>query len=226
MNYDLGKGYSVFLMSVRGGAPYADMIDEKTGTLIYEGHDAPRTRGGPDPKTIDQPMTTAGRAWTEDGKFFRAATDFKSGLRKKPELAKVCHKITRGIWCYTGFFELIDARIAHDSKWNVFKFHLRPVQKKPFGKIYRTAAHTIDSNACKSRSLATGRWQVCPVRCNGESALRPRHPVFQRRKQLGSREGLLALCETLSAKVRRIMSVLPWVYLGTTALRICNRHWA
>ena len=24
MNYDLGKGYSVFLMSVRKGAPYAD----------------------------------------------------------------------------------------------------------------------------------------------------------------------------------------------------------
>ncbi len=24
MNYDIGKGYSVFLMSVRRGAPYAD----------------------------------------------------------------------------------------------------------------------------------------------------------------------------------------------------------
>jgi hypothetical protein len=71
----MGKGYSVFLMAVRKGAPYADAIDEKTGTLIYEGHDVPRTQGGPDPKSVDQPMTTPGGLWTENGKFFRAATD-------------------------------------------------------------------------------------------------------------------------------------------------------
>lgn len=39
MNFNTGKGYSVFLMSVRRDAPYADEIDKTTGHLIYEGHD-------------------------------------------------------------------------------------------------------------------------------------------------------------------------------------------
>lgn len=58
MNFGIGRNYSVFLMSVRKGAPYADEIDPKTGTLIYEGHDQPKTRGSSDPKAVDQPLTT------------------------------------------------------------------------------------------------------------------------------------------------------------------------
>ncbi len=51
MNYGVGKKYSVFLMSVREGAPYADALDEVSGMLTYEGHDEPQRKGGPDPKT-------------------------------------------------------------------------------------------------------------------------------------------------------------------------------
>lgn len=82
MNYNLGRGNSVLLMSTREDAPYEDMIEEQSGTLIYEGHDVPRTPGGPDPKSVDQPMLTPGGTWTENGKFFRAAIDYKSGLGK------------------------------------------------------------------------------------------------------------------------------------------------
>ena len=72
-----------------------------------------------------------------DGKrqIFRAAMDFKSGLRKKPELIKVYEKISRGIWSYKGFFELIDANIVSDGKRKVFKFSLKPVEKKSFGRV-------------------------------------------------------------------------------------------
>ncbi|MBI4427809.1 MAG: hypothetical protein HY562_01690 [Ignavibacteriales bacterium] len=87
MNFGIGRNYSVFLMSVRKGAPYADEIDRKTGNLIYEGHDDPKTRGSADPKTVDQPLTPKG-SWTENGKFFKAAKDYKSGLRTKPELGQ------------------------------------------------------------------------------------------------------------------------------------------
>lgn len=38
MNYGVGKNYSVFLMSLRENAPYADALDEVTGMLTYEGH--------------------------------------------------------------------------------------------------------------------------------------------------------------------------------------------
>ena len=50
MNFGVGKKYSVFLMSLREGAPYADALDEVTGMLTYEGHDEPQRKGGPDPK--------------------------------------------------------------------------------------------------------------------------------------------------------------------------------
>jgi hypothetical protein len=56
MNYGVGKGYSVFLMSLREGAPYADALDPVTGMLTYEGHDEPQRQGGPKPKDVDQPL--------------------------------------------------------------------------------------------------------------------------------------------------------------------------
>ena len=47
MNYGVGKNYSVFLMSLRENAPYADALDSVTGMLTYEGHDEPQRKGGP-----------------------------------------------------------------------------------------------------------------------------------------------------------------------------------
>src|SRR5205809_1004109 len=135
MNFGVGKNYSVFLMLLRENAPYADALDEVTGMLTYEGHDEPQRQGGPNPKDVDQPLTTPKGSWTENGKFFRAAMDFKSGLREKPELIKVYEKISRGIWSYKGFFELIDAKIVSDGKRKVFKFSLKPVEKKSFGRV-------------------------------------------------------------------------------------------
>src|SRR5437667_11131364 len=114
-------------MSLRENSPYEVALDEVTGMLTYEGHDEPERKGGPDPKEIDQPLTTPKGSWTENGKFFRAAMDFKSGLREKPELLKVYEKISRGIWSYKGFFELIDAIIVSHSNRRGFKLVLKPV---------------------------------------------------------------------------------------------------
>lgn len=58
LNYGVGKKYSIFLMSLRENAPYADALDPVTGMLTYEGHDEPQRRGGPNPKEVDQPLTT------------------------------------------------------------------------------------------------------------------------------------------------------------------------
>src|SRR5881394_2238445 len=56
MNFGVGKKYSIFLMSLRENAPYADALDLVTGMLTYEGHDEPQRRGGPNPKDVDQPL--------------------------------------------------------------------------------------------------------------------------------------------------------------------------
>jgi hypothetical protein len=47
--------------------------------------------------------------------------DFKSELRDKAELIKVYEKVSRGIWSYKGFFELIDANMVSDGKRKVFE---------------------------------------------------------------------------------------------------------
>jgi hypothetical protein len=224
MNYDLGKGYSVFLMSVRKGAPYADAMDEKTGTLIYEGHDVPRTRGGPDPKTVDQPMTTPGGSWTENGKFFRAATDYKTGLRKTPELVKVYEKIARGIWCYKGFFELIDAKIVHDGKRNVFKFYLRPVEKKAFGKIVELPHTRLIPTHIKIEVWRRDGGRC--VLCGSTENLHYDHDIpFSKGGSSLTADNVRLLCAKHNLqKSDKILSVLPWVYVGTTAASHFHRY--
>ena len=77
MNFQIKPEYSVFLMSVRKNAPYADEWDEKTNTLIYEGHDSP-INVTKEPKETDQPFTTPKGTLTENGKFFTAAQAYKN----------------------------------------------------------------------------------------------------------------------------------------------------
>ena len=132
MNFGSGQNHSVLLRSLRKGVPYPDEIDAKTGTLIYEGHDLPKTKGSPDPKTLDQPLTAAKGVWTENGKFFNAAMDFKSGRRAKAELVKMYEEISREIWSYKGFFELVDTAMVKSNKRKVFKFYLKPVARGAF----------------------------------------------------------------------------------------------
>jgi hypothetical protein len=64
MNFDVGKGYSVILVSVRPNAPYRDRFENDGSTLIYEGHDAPYSEPVPDPKAVDQPEFAPGRSLT------------------------------------------------------------------------------------------------------------------------------------------------------------------
>jgi alpha-glucuronidase len=55
MNFRLRPSESLILMSLRPGAPYADGVEDGGRVIIYEGHDVPLTKGGPNPKGIDQP---------------------------------------------------------------------------------------------------------------------------------------------------------------------------
>ena len=114
-------------MSVRKNAPYADEWDKATNTLIYEGHDAPSNLAK-EPKEVDQPLTTPKGTLTENGKFFTAAQSYKMRLSEEPHKIKVYEKIKDGIWCYKGFFNLVDAKIVNTGVRNVFKFYLSPVQ--------------------------------------------------------------------------------------------------
>jgi len=126
MNYRLGNHHTVILMSLRPGAPYADRVEDEGKTLIYEGHDMPRRKDGPDPKVVDQPTHYPGGRLTQNGLFVESVARYK--LREaEAELVRVYEKIRTGIWVYCGLFELVDAWQETVSHRRVFKFKLRVV---------------------------------------------------------------------------------------------------
>jgi len=127
MNFELGNDHSVILMSVRPNAPYADRYEEDASTIIDEGHDVPRSPQSPNPKVIDQPVTTPTGQLTENGKFYEAAHEFKKGTRP-PERVRVYEKIKQGIWSYNGIFHLIDSWTENSNGRKVYKFKLAAVE--------------------------------------------------------------------------------------------------
>lgn len=127
MNYKIRGGNTVILMSLRKGAPYADRVEENGEILIYEGHDVPKNLAR-DPKSVDQTDFTPRGSLTENGKFFKAAMDFKDG-KQDAELIRVYEKIKDGIWVFNGIFELVDAWIEKSEGRNVFKFKLHVTDK-------------------------------------------------------------------------------------------------
>ncbi|RPI06417.1 MAG: HNH endonuclease [Ignavibacteriae bacterium] len=220
MNFRVGKTYSVFLMSVRINAPYADQIDKKTGTLIYEGHDHPKTRYVTDPKSIDQPMTTPAGSWTENGKFFKAAMDYKSGLVNKPELIKVYEKIVAGVWCYKGFFELVNAKQASDGKRTVFKFYLKPIVKGFLGGTVELSQNRIIPTYVKVEvwKRDKGKCQICDSTTN----LHYDHiiPFSKGGSSLTSKNIRLLCVKHNLEKSDKIMIFLPWISVGVSALEL------
>lgn len=123
MHFHLRPNVSVLLMSRRPNAPYRDRIEEGGRVLIYEGHDAPRLKGSPDPKTVDQPRTSQLGRLTRNGLFEAAALEIRSEFRE-PELVAVYEKIHNGIWVFNGFFRLTDSWQESDGTRSTFKFRL------------------------------------------------------------------------------------------------------
>lgn len=127
MNYRIKSNCSIILMSTRKNAPYKDEIIENGTVLIYEGHDIPKNSFALYPKEVNQPEKSFAGSLTQNGKFHKAAQEFKDGLRDA-EPVKVYEKIRNGIWSYNGFFELIDSWIEDDGKRHVFKFKLVAIE--------------------------------------------------------------------------------------------------
>lgn len=126
MNFGLGGSHSVILMSVQPNAPYLDRFEEDRSTLIYEGHNQPRS-ANLQPKQMDQLELYAGGTRTQNGKFHQAAQAHKQGARS-PERVRVYEKLRTGIWSYNGIFHLVDSwRESVDGR-SVFKFRLIAVE--------------------------------------------------------------------------------------------------
>ena len=128
MNYRCSKGHSVFLMSTRSNAPYDDEIAADGRILIYEGHDTDK-RYSKNPKKEDQPRFLPSGKLTDNGKFEKAALDFKNNKRSA-EIVRVYEKIKDGIWSFNGVFKLMDSYQKQVNGRSVFKFILQLTDEK------------------------------------------------------------------------------------------------
>ncbi len=124
MNFRNGNRPSVFLMSTKINAPYADEWNIENNTLIYEGHDAYGI--GDKKKSVDQPMYTAHGKLTDNGKFYSEAKKFTNGERLSPLKIQVYEKVKNGIWYDKGIFDLTNAYTEVNRNRKVFKFVLQP----------------------------------------------------------------------------------------------------
>jgi hypothetical protein len=124
MNFRMRPAYSVILMSQRTNAPYHDRVHDDGITIEYEGHDVSRRSHEHNPKSEDQPDKLPTGRLTQNGLFVRAVEAYKEHT-SPPELAKVYEKILPGVWSLKGYFDLVDYKIVHDGKRNVFRFILR-----------------------------------------------------------------------------------------------------
>jgi hypothetical protein len=202
-------------MSVRKGAPYRDRWHDDTGLLEYEGHDE-RKRGSVDPKAIDQPMKYSGGNLTENGKFYEAALRYRQ-KKHRPEAVQVYEKISQGVWCDRGRFELIDAKIIFDGARNVFRFFLKPARtptaKEPFLRQTRAIPTAVKVEVWKRDE---GR---C-VMCGSKQNLHFDHDVpFSKGGSSITAKNVRLLCAKHNlAKSNKIMSFLPWITGVTSAL--------
>ena len=128
MNYRCSKGHSVLLMSTRSNAPYDDEIAADGRILIYEGHDSDK-RYSKNPKKDDQPRFLPSGNLTDNGKFEKAALDFKNNKRSA-EIVRVYEKIKDGIWSFNGIFKLVDSYQKQVNGRSVFKFILQLTDEK------------------------------------------------------------------------------------------------
>jgi HNH endonuclease len=123
MHFGIGGTYSVLLMSVEPRAPYQDRVAADGTTLIYEGHDEPRSMAVPHPKAVDQPLRNAYNTPTQNAKFHQAAQAYKLG-QQSPERVRIYEKCHPGLWLYRGLFHLVDSWQESDGKRQVCKFKL------------------------------------------------------------------------------------------------------
>ena len=123
MNFRLHPNYSVLLMSLRKGAPYADRIEENGRVLIYEGHDNPNYKGNGNTKNIDQSLHNPSGSLNQNGLFYQAALKYKNN-QSQAKRVKVYEKIHSGIWSYNGLFKLMDAWQEVSNARKVLKFKL------------------------------------------------------------------------------------------------------
>tara|TARA_A100001391_G_scaffold150343_1_gene107873 strand:+ start:1117 stop:1692 length:576 start_codon:yes stop_codon:yes gene_type:complete len=146
-------------MSTRPNAPYKDEVLDNGQVLIYEGHDLPNYKDGPDPKSVDQPLKLPSGKLTQNGYFFEAAQ--VRGATENFERVYVYEKIKAGIWVYNGVFALRSAYIENVDNRNICKFRLELLDEQ----TSHTANIDLDHTRMIPSSVKQAVWKRDSGKC-------------------------------------------------------------
>lgn len=180
MNFRVKPTYSIILMSLREGAPYADRVEDDGNVLIYEGHDIPRDSSNPtlNPKAENQELYTPAGSLTENGKFYKSARTAK--FSRKYEKVRVYEKIKAGIWVYNGIFDLVDAWEEQSSGRRVYKFKLVLIEDIDQSNLSVENCHEIEHSRLIPSEVKREVWKrdkgVC-TQCGSKENLHFDHVI-------------------------------------------------
>lgn len=123
-------------------------------------------------------------------------------------------KISRGIWSYKGFFELVDAALVPSGKRKVFKFYLKPVEKRVFRGITELPHSRLIPTHVKIDVWQRDRGKC--VICGSDVNLHYDHEIpFSKGGSSLVAENVRLLCAKHNLeKSDKIMIVLPWLSTG------------
>ncbi len=122
-----GESLPFFLVLPSPEGGYTDAWDPRTGVETYEGHDSTTVEAGG--RSHDQLLMYADGKMTENGRFYRAAQEYKDGIRETPLSIHVYEKLDPGVWYDKGIFDLVQARTVEVEGRKIFKFDLRPIDR-------------------------------------------------------------------------------------------------
>src|SRR5207249_8108951 len=139
------------------------------------------------------------------------------GTRRKAKLVKAYEKISKWIWSYKGFFELIDANIISDGRRKVFKFSLKPVEKKSFGRVVELPHNRLIPTTVKVEVWRRDRGQC--VQCGSTKNLHFDHDIpFSKGGSSLTAGNVRLLCAKHNLeKSDKIVTIAPWVFAGAAA---------
>jgi|GEM_PF-1401468 len=162
-----GEQLSVFLVLSRASGEFKDEWDAAKQRYTYEGHDSTAEARG---ATEDQLLMYGSDKVTENGRIFRAAIDFKDGVRHEPLQVQIYEKLDPGVWFDKGIFNLVDAAGVQEGGRKVYKFHLEPADAGRDDKD-----EPLEEERMLGAMEKAAAWEAAKGRCTecgGESGLR------------------------------------------------------
>lgn len=153
MNFrDKGPLLSVLLVLARSEG-FRDQWHPDTDTYEYHGHDSTTQEG----EHLDQVLMYEGGRLSDNGKFYKAAHDFKSGVRADALQVQVYEKLGPGVWFDKGIFNILNAAHISEHGRKVFKFDLQPLRSG--------SARVDEAERMISAATKAAVWQRDDGRC-------------------------------------------------------------